>query len=102
LKQIATHIVGVDVAPEMIALAPADPQITYLVAPAEQLPTLETPFNLMTLSSVFHWIRSEAFFAQARRGRHWLMHSITPLFEHREEAHFLFQGPIWYLQKANL
>jgi hypothetical protein len=31
--------------------------------------------------------------------RHWLMHSITPLFEDREVAHFLFQGPIWYLQK---
>jgi ubiquinone/menaquinone biosynthesis C-methylase UbiE len=61
LKQIATHIVGVDIAPEMSAWAPADPQITYLVASAEQLPTLETPFNLMTLSSVFHWIRSEAF-----------------------------------------
>jgi SAM-dependent methyltransferase len=201
LKQIATHIVGVDIAPEMIALAPADPQITYLVASAEQLPTLETPFNLMTLSSVFHWIRSEAFFAEACRVllpaawlvvydnyfsgrmeenpafqtwctrvflqryptpprapvafnteevacqgfrlvgqeryqnvvtfsretlidylvtqtnviaaveggcehltdvRHWLMHSITPLFEDREDAHFLFQGPIWFLQKANV
>jgi general stress protein 26 len=34
--------------------------------------------------------------------RHWLMDSITPLFENREEAHFLFQGPIWYLQKANV
>jgi ubiquinone/menaquinone biosynthesis C-methylase UbiE len=67
LKQLATHIVGVDIAPEMIALAPADPQITYLVASAEQLPMLETSFNLMTLSSVFHWIRSEAFFAEARR-----------------------------------
>jgi LysE type translocator len=26
--------------------------------------------------------------------RQWLMHSITPLVEDREEAHFLFQGPI--------
>jgi SAM-dependent methyltransferase len=201
LKLIATHIVGIDVAPEMIALAPADPQITYLVAPAEQLPTLETHFNLMTLSSVFHWITSEAFFAEARRVllpaawlvvydnyfpgrmeenpafqtwcarvflqryptpprapvafdteeaarqgfrlvgqeryqnvvtfspetlidylvtqtnviaaveggrehladvRRWLMDNITPLFENREDAHFLFQGPIWYLQKANV
>jgi ubiquinone/menaquinone biosynthesis C-methylase UbiE len=201
LKQLATHIVGVDIAPEMIALAPADPQITYLVASAEQLPMLETSFNLMTLSSVFHWIRSEAFFAEARRVllpdawlvvydnyfsgrmeenpafqtwctcvflqryptpprapvafdteeaarkgfrlvgqeryqnvvtfspeklidylvtqtnviaaveggrenladvRHWLMQSITPLFENREDAHFLFQGPIWFLQKANV
>jgi ubiquinone/menaquinone biosynthesis C-methylase UbiE len=185
----------------MIALAPTDPQITYLVASAEQLPMLETPFNLMTLSSVFHWIRSKAFFAEARRVllpaawlvvydnsfsgrmeedpafeawcacvylqryptpprapvafdteeiarqgfrlvgqeryqnvvtfspetlidylvtqtnviaaveggreqladvRHWLIHSILPLFENREDAHFLFQGPIWYLQKANV
>jgi ubiquinone/menaquinone biosynthesis C-methylase UbiE len=202
LKQIATRIAGVDAAPEMITLAPADPQITYLIAPAEQLPTVDTPFDLMTLSSVFHWIRSEAFFAEARRVlrsaawlvvydnyfsgrmeescpafqawcahvflqryptpprppvafdteeaarqgfrlvgqeryqnvvtfspetlidylvtqtnviaaveggrehladvRHWLMHRITPLFEDREEAHFLFHGSIWYLQKANL
>jgi hypothetical protein len=34
--------------------------------------------------------------------RHWLMQSITPLFENREDAHFLFQGPIWFLQKANV
>jgi SAM-dependent methyltransferase len=200
LKPIAKRIVGVDAAPEMIALAPPDPQITYLVAPAEQLPTPDTAFNLMTLSSAFHWIRREAFLAEARRVlrpaawlviydnaftgrmqensafqtwcageylqrypipprnrvtldaqeaahqgfrlvgqeryenvvtfspetltdylltqsnviaaveggheyledvRRWLMQQVTPLFQDREEAHFLFQGPIQYLQKAN-
>jgi SAM-dependent methyltransferase len=67
LKEIATHIVGVDASAAMIALARPDPCIAYVVAAAEQLPASATPFDLMTLSSVFHWLDPDAFFAQARQ-----------------------------------
>jgi len=67
LKEIATHIVGTDASAAMIALAPPDPRITYVVAAAEQLPAFARPCDLMTLSSAFHWLDGDAFFAQARR-----------------------------------
>jgi SAM-dependent methyltransferase len=199
LKEIARQIVGVDASAAMIALAAPDPRITYVVARAEELPGDGAPFDLMTLSSVLHWLAGDAFFARARQAlapagylivydnyftgqmegqpdflswsresylarypspprahvafdaetaarqgfaflgqehyentvafspatlvdylvtqsnviaavegdresiaevRRWLEDGTTPLFGARTEAHFLFHGPIWYLQKA--
>lgn len=76
LKEIAHSITGVDLSAEMIALAPPHPQIEYLVAPAEKLPAGNADFDLMTLSSAFHWLISGEFFAEARRvlrSRGWLV-----------------------------
>jgi SAM-dependent methyltransferase len=67
LKAIARHIVGIDNSAEMIALAPPDPQIEYVVAPAENVPANDHNFDLITVSSVFHWLNRSAFFAEARR-----------------------------------
>jgi ubiquinone/menaquinone biosynthesis C-methylase UbiE len=67
LKAIARHIVGIDSAAEMIALAPRDPQIAYCVALAEHLPANDHAFDLFTLSSVFHWLNRSAFLGEARR-----------------------------------
>jgi ubiquinone/menaquinone biosynthesis C-methylase UbiE len=67
LKDIARKIVGTDISSEMIALAPVDPQINYYIAPAEALPVNDNEFELMTLSSVFHWIDRSRFFKEARR-----------------------------------
>lgn len=199
LKAIARHVVGIDNAAAMLALAPLDPQIAYVVAPAEKIPATDTDFDLITLSSVFHWINRSAFLVEARRVlrpqgwlivydnyfsarmeensafhtwghehyfprypspprarvgfsaedsekdgfqflgqedyqnfvqfsvetlvdylvtqsniiaaveggkesiedvRQWLTASVTPFFEGRAEATFLFRGPIWYLRKA--
>ena len=67
LKTIARHIVGVDNAAEMIALAPTDPQIEYFVAPAEKIPVDDNDFDLITISSALHWINRSAFFTEAHR-----------------------------------
>lgn len=67
LKAIARCVVGIDNAAEMIALAPPDPQIEYCVAPAEKIPASDNDFDLITLSSAFHWINRSAFFTEARR-----------------------------------
>ena len=199
LKAIARHIVGIDNSAEMIALAPPDPQIEYVVAPAENIPADDHDFDLITVSSVFHWLNRSAFFVEARRVlrshgwlivydnyfsarmeensafhtwgrehyftrypspprarvgfgaeesekdgfqfvgqedyqnlvkfsvetlvdylvtqsniiaaveggkeriedvRQWLTESVTPFFEGRAEATFLFRGPIWYLRPS--
>ena len=49
LKTIARHVVGVDNAAEMIALAPTDPQIEYFIAPAEKIPVDDNAFDLITI-----------------------------------------------------
>jgi len=67
LKEIAQHIVGVDISAEMLAHAPADPRIEYLVASAENLAVNDNDFDLLTVSSAFHWLNRSAFFAEARR-----------------------------------
>lgn len=67
LKAIARHIVGIDSSAEMVALAPPDPQIEYVVASAENIPAHDNDFDMLTLSSVFHWINRTAFLAEARR-----------------------------------
>jgi len=67
LKTIACHLVGVDNAAEMIALAPTDPQIEYMFAPAEKMPVDDSDFDLIAISSAFHWINRSAFFTEARR-----------------------------------
>jgi SAM-dependent methyltransferase len=65
LKEIAREVVGVDAASEMIALADSDPRIEYLVAGAENLPFAENEFEMVTLSSAFHWLDKEKFLKEA-------------------------------------
>jgi ubiquinone/menaquinone biosynthesis C-methylase UbiE len=67
LKEIARRIVGVDNSAQMIALVPQEPRIEYFVSPAEKLPVKDDDFDLMTVSSAFHWIDRGRFFAEARR-----------------------------------
>ena len=67
LKAIARHVVGIDPSVEMMALAPPDLQIEYIVAPAEKIPANDHDFDLITLSSVFHWISRSLFFVEAAR-----------------------------------
>lgn len=67
LKEIASRIVGMDAAPSMLAHAPQDARIAYVVAVAEQLPFREQAFDIITLSQVSHWLDRKVFFAGARR-----------------------------------
>lgn len=67
LKLIAEEIVGTDISEEMIRLAAIDPQITYVVAPAEDLPFPDATFDLLTVCSALHWLDTTAFLREARR-----------------------------------
>ena len=67
LKPVAREIVGTDISEEMIRLAPVDPQITYVVAPAEDLPFPDAHFDLLTLCAALHWLDARVFFGEARR-----------------------------------
>jgi SAM-dependent methyltransferase len=67
LKEIAREVVGVDASGEMIALAQRDPRIEYLIAGAEKLPFAEDEFEMVSLSSAFHWLDKEKFLKEAAR-----------------------------------
>ena len=67
LKQIAARVIALDISPEMLHLAPADPAIHFLQAAAESLPLPSETFPLITVSSAFHWLDRPRFLAEARR-----------------------------------
>jgi SAM-dependent methyltransferase len=67
LKEVAESVVGVDTSPEMIRLAGRDGRIAYAVADALRLPFNQGVFELMTLSSAFHWLDRKAFLREAAR-----------------------------------
>jgi SAM-dependent methyltransferase len=67
LKEIARSVTGVDASPEMVALAPKESGVRFLVARAESLPFGEGEFDLVTLSQVFHWLDREKFLREAKR-----------------------------------
>ena len=76
LKRIAVKIVGTDVSAAMLGQAERDERIDYLVSPAEVLPLADQSFDLLTVSSAFHWFERSAFLAEARRvlrPRGWLV-----------------------------
>ena len=67
LKAVAERIIGCDISPEMIAQVPDDDFIAYFVCAAEVLGTADESFDLMTVSSAFHWFDRETFLSEARR-----------------------------------
>ena len=67
LKRIATNIVGADVSDAMLGQAERDERIEYLVSAAEALPLADQSFDLLTVSSAWHWFERNAFLAEARR-----------------------------------
>jgi SAM-dependent methyltransferase len=96
LKEIAKKIVGVDASAEMIALAESDGRIDYRVADALSLPFGENEFDLMTLSSAFHWLEREKFLKEAARvlrPQGWLI-VYDNYFSGRMEENAAFQT--WY------
>ena len=68
LTAIADAVTGVDPSAAMLALAPQDAHITYVVAPAEKMPLPDATFDLMTIASAFHWMDRAAAFAEAAAG----------------------------------
>lgn len=76
LKEIAGEVIGVDSSLEMIALAERTKSVRYVLADAVKLPFGENDFDLMTLSSAFHWLDRREFLREAGRvlrPRGWLI-----------------------------
>lgn len=68
LADMTSHVVGVDRDPEMIECAlQVSTRITYIVAPAEQLPFGSQAFDAATAFSAFHWFANRQALAEIRR-----------------------------------
>jgi SAM-dependent methyltransferase len=67
LIDLASLVVGADASAGMLAEAPRLPGIAYAQSAAEQLPFADAAFELVTVSSAFHWFERERFLPEARR-----------------------------------
>ncbi len=67
LLEIAAHVYGTDLSPEMLRLARRDDRINYTVAPAEKQPFKDNFFDLITVSSGVHWFDIDRFLEEANR-----------------------------------
>lgn len=67
LAEITIQVIGVDTLPEMVALAPRQSGVEYLVAPAEELPFIPDCFDAVTVASGVHWFDQQRFYQQACR-----------------------------------
>jgi ubiquinone/menaquinone biosynthesis C-methylase UbiE len=64
---LAGSVVGLDVSPEMMRVAPAAPNVTYMLGRAEHLPFAAGSFDAVTCSSGVHWFDQPRFFAELSR-----------------------------------
>lgn len=67
LKEIATQVIGTDISEEMLAEAPRQAGISYVRAPAEQLPFTGSSFDLATTGLAFHWFDRARFLTETHR-----------------------------------
>ncbi len=67
LREIAARVVGTDSSAEMLARAPRVGGVEYVEASAENLPFADGSFDLLTVSSAFHWFDRTRFLSEARR-----------------------------------
>jgi ubiquinone/menaquinone biosynthesis C-methylase UbiE len=67
LAEFARTVVGYDISPEMMRVAPRTSNIGYVLGRAEQLGFDAGAFDAVTCSSGIHWFDQERFFAELRR-----------------------------------
>jgi SAM-dependent methyltransferase len=67
LAPLAGSVVGLDLSPEMMRVAPAAPNVTYMLGRAEHLPFATGAFDAVTCSSGVHWFDQPSFFAELSR-----------------------------------
>jgi len=76
LTAVADKVDAIDNSPPMLAHAPVLPNVTYQQASAEHLPFAESTFDLISVSSAFHWFDQDQFLREAARvlkTRGWLL-----------------------------
>ncbi|MBC7806813.1 MAG: class I SAM-dependent methyltransferase [Akkermansiaceae bacterium] len=67
LRGIADSVIGIDASPDMLSMALVGDNIRYVAAPAENIPSPDGVFDLVTVSLAFHWFDRPAFFGETRR-----------------------------------
>lgn len=67
LLPYATQIMGIDSSSEMLAQAERLPRVEYRKGYAEALPCRDASFDLVTVSSAYHWFDHERFLTEAAR-----------------------------------
>ncbi len=67
LAEHAGTVVGLDVSPEMLRVAPSAANVSYLLGSAEQMPFPAAIFDAVTCCSGVHWFDQQRFFAELRR-----------------------------------
>lgn len=67
LAQYAATVVGIDVSPEMMRVAPPTANVSYTFGDAECLPFADAAFDAVTCGSGVHWFDQARFFAELRR-----------------------------------
>jgi len=75
LAVVADKVDAIDPSAAMLAHAPVLPNVSYQQASAEKLPFADTTFDLISVSSAFHWFDQDQFLREAARvlkSRGWL------------------------------
>lgn len=67
LAKLAATVVGLDISPEMMRVAPTAPNVTYMLGRAEQLPFDAGAFDAVTCGSGVHWFDQARFFEELVR-----------------------------------
>lgn len=67
LLPYAQEIMGIDASSEMLAQAECLPRLQYRKGYAEALPCRDASFDLVTVSSAYHWFDHERFLAETAR-----------------------------------
>ena len=76
LRRIAADVIGIDPSEAMLSQASRAKSIRYVNCRAEKLPFPDASFELITVSSAFHWLDRTKFLAEAARvlePRGWLV-----------------------------
>ena len=69
-RVIADHfkqVVGTDISTTQIAAALQEPNIEYLVSPADETPCEDQSIDLVTVAQAMHWFANEDFFNEVKR-----------------------------------
>ncbi len=67
LAEFAGTVVGLDISPEMMRVAPQAPNTSYMLGSAEQLPFSAGVFDAVTCSTAVHWFDQARFYTEIRR-----------------------------------
>jgi ubiquinone/menaquinone biosynthesis C-methylase UbiE len=67
LADFAGSVVGLDISPEMMRVAPPAPNVDYVLGTAETLAFSDGAFDAVTCASGIHWFDQERFFVELRR-----------------------------------